>query len=174
MHTAQDKPSLDPTQLVGMMAVKQPAPALSQYNLQPQLSHNSARHSAGGVNEAARNQIDGRRRERGKEGIHASTAKPRPADSRSRNEWDRDRDRHRDRGRHSRSGAAVVPLLWLSLLLYDWLAQGGGHESEVPKNPSIISEEGEHSGAAQFNNAGRQIPDMPPKLCSPPNRRCKD
>ena len=42
MHTAQDKPSLDPTQLVNMMAAEQPAPAQSQYTLQPQLENNSA------------------------------------------------------------------------------------------------------------------------------------
>ena len=59
-----------------------------------------------------------------------------------------------------------MPLLWPSSLLYDWLAQGGGPEYEFPKNPSITSEEGEHSGAARLKNGGRQIPEMPPTLRS--------
>ena len=128
MHTVQDKASLEPTQLVIVMAAEQPAPAPSHHTLLPQLEDIGASHRAGGVNEAARNQIDGRRRERGKEGIHASTTKPRPADSRSRNEGDRDRDRdrHRDRGRDSRWGTAGVLLLWHSSLSGYWLVQGIG------------------------------------------------
>lgn len=104
MHIARAKPPLDPTQVMIIVAAEQPAPAQSQYTLQSQLEDNGASHCAGGVNEAARDQIDGRRRERGKEGIHASTAKCRHADSRSRHERDRDRERHRDIGRDSRWG----------------------------------------------------------------------